>query len=324
MFKMSKDNSSKCAVKPFKSLSLNNRFSVLSFGTDSETDSGTDTDPDPNPDSTVTTVEVKLPKSISSIITNTEIPTTSNKVIEFKCSVKYVDLTIPEKKRCFTCCLCENGSTHNLRKCPNYMKCKNDINKYNYIDIELKSKDKAGFCAGGIIPFCTDEFGEKYMLMIVENRADGYTNASKDIPGLNFIAGGRECITDKVTNITVPETPYQTAINEFKEELGEILTSDSFELIKSEVENKEPSFIFWSGQSKMVLFGVNVSYHLYNNLILDDNSKKTTEAENFKWIKISEYDRYIYGSETNDKDDLHYHRFTRQIIYPIVTHISKY
>jgi 8-oxo-dGTP pyrophosphatase MutT (NUDIX family) len=295
--------------KQHKFGNLTNKFSLLSLDSESESYSdsdksisNTDVDSDSDIDLKAKAKAIPTPKSI----------------------VKYVDLSISNKVRCFTCCLCKDSS-HVLRKCPNFYDKKNSINRYNYIDNELKSNDKDGFCAGGIIPYYIDPEGNKWILMLIERRSSEYYSDGQEKIGLNFIAGGREGITDPETNITIPENPYQTAINEFKEELGEILTPSSYQLIKTEVEISEPTFIFWSGQSKMALFGVNVSYDLFDKLKLVDNiSEKNTEAEDFKWIKVSEYGKYIYKKNTNlTKKHIYYHKFTRQIIYPIIDHLNK-
>jgi hypothetical protein len=336
--------------------SVSNRFSVLSLNSTSDSDNSSESDSEFESDvykasklsvkpEVPTKLDVDIVPSLVSTQAQSRAPTLAKPVTTFSqtktniflrqrqvsaqipapvltpvkatsVAPKYVDLTISKKTRCFTCCLCEDGSAHGLRKCPEYLKYKNEINRFNYINTALNPKDVAGFCAGGIIPYCIDKSGEKYMLMLVENRYDEYDKDRKDALGLNFIAGGREGITD-LTNKTVPETPYQTAINEFKEELEEILTPETFKLIKSEVENTEPSFVFWSGQSKMVLFGVKVC-DLHDKLVLNNRSKKTTEAENFVWVKVSEYEKYIYEK---GKTDLYFHKFTRQIVNPIVTRI---
>ena len=70
----------------------------------------------------------------------------------------------------------------------------------------------------------------------------------------------------------------------------------------------------------MALFTVKVSYEHYKNLVLVDNiSTKKTEAQDFRWIKVSEYEKYnlsknIFKAQT---DNLYYHDFVTQTVKSI-------
>jgi hypothetical protein len=241
-----------------------------------------------------------------------------DKIIVPKAPKTYVDLTIANKKRCFTCCLC-NSKQHGTRACIKFDNFRKNITNETYFANELHPSDIDGFCSAGIIPYCIDPCGEKFVLMLVETRQNKI--------GLNFIAGGREGLNDPLTKTTYIEPPYVTAINEFKEELGEILEPKSYESIKSAVINTEPSFVFWSSNpAKMALFAVKVSYDLCNKLVLVDNiSTKKTEAQDFRWIKVSEYEKYnqsknLFKAQTND---LYYHDFVTKIVKSIFETIRK-
>ena len=144
------------------------------------------------------------------------------------------------KKRYFKCCLCQSNKlsksvNHSLRQCNKFKLFKHNISQDNYFlhnVTALKESDEKGFCASGIIPYCIKN-GEIYIMLLIEKR--------NSIIGLNFIAGGRECIEfinlDKNgKNSIYPETSFETALNETDEELGDILISESLELIMSELK----------------------------------------------------------------------------------------
>lgn len=186
------------------------------------------------------------------------------------------------KTRIFECVLC-NSKTHSITKCFKYRELKKNLEKKSYIKFntrELNANDEIGFCASGIIPYIHVE-NKVYLLVLIETRDKK--------PGLNFIGGKRECVKTNNTNdssvSTRPETSYETAFNEFKEELGEILTIESVDLITDQITKCEiPNFVFWSGDSKMCLYGIKLPNDLLFSLSLNDNDKSNTEAQGFKWI----------------------------------------
>lgn len=186
------------------------------------------------------------------------------------------------KTRVFECVLC-NSKTHSITKCFKYRELKKNLEKKSYIKFntrELNANDEIGFCASGIIPYIC--VGNKvYLLVLIETR--------NKKPGLNFIGGKRECVKtnniNDINNSIRPETSYETALNELKEELGEILTIESVDLITEQITKCEiPNFVFWSGDSKMCLYGIKLQSDLLFSLTLNDNDKSNTEAQGFKWI----------------------------------------
>ena len=186
------------------------------------------------------------------------------------------------KTRVFECVLC-NSKTHSITKCYKYRELKKNLEKKSYIKFntrELNANDEIGFCASGIIPYIRVE-NKVYLLLLIETR--------NKKPGLNFIGGKRECVKtnyiNDINNSIRPETSYETALNELKEELGEILTIESVDLITEQITKCEiPNFVFWSGDSKMCLYGIKLQSDLLFSLTLNDNDKSNTEAQGFKWI----------------------------------------
>jgi len=183
------------------------------------------------------------------------------------------------KTRVFECVLC-NSKTHSITKCYKYRELKKNLEKKSYIKFntdKLNTNEEQGFCASGIIPYIC--VGNKvYLLVLIETRDKK--------PGLNFIGGKRECVKTNILNdLSRPETSYETALNEFKEELGEILTKKSIDMITKQITKcKIPNFVFWSGDSKMCLYGIKLSSNLLFSLTLNENDKSNTEAQGFKWI----------------------------------------
>lgn len=182
------------------------------------------------------------------------------------------------KTRIFECVLC-NSKTHSITKCFKYRELKKNLEKKNYLKFntnKLNESEECGFCAAGIIPYV--RVGNKvYLLVLVESR--------NKILGLNFIGGKRECVMTNDTNETKPETSYETATNELMEELEEILTKESTDIITDQITKSEiPNFVFWSGDSKMCLYGIKLLSNLLFSLTLNNNDKSNTEAQGFKWI----------------------------------------
>lgn len=182
---------------------------------------------------------------------------------------------IKKTKRVFECCLCNKN--HSITKCEKYYEIKKDISKNNYIltkTNKIKKNDEKGFCASGIIPYVKIK-NKIYMLVLIEKR-DNST-------ALNFIGGKRECV--KINNIKIiPETSFETAIHEFEEELSEILTKNTFKDINDTInKNITPTFVFWSSECKMSIYGIKISKKFLNYLKL--NNEKKFKIQGYKWIK---------------------------------------
>jgi 8-oxo-dGTP pyrophosphatase MutT (NUDIX family) len=208
-----------------------------------------------------------------------------------------------KKRRVFECGLCQS-KIHGITKCTKYRELKNKLTDKDYLlfkSNKLKYNEENGFCASGIIPYICVE-GKVYLLVLVEKRY-------KKI-GLNFIGGKRECV-EMDNDVIVGETSYQTALNEFEEELGEILTTDSMNnMIKHLNKCKKPKFVFWSGGSKMCIYGIKFPEHFLNSLELNNLDKTNTEAEGFKWIEPNikwncDYKYVDNGQESNVNISLH-------------------
>lgn len=231
----------------------------------------------------------EISNMIEDIINNTIINLMSLSLINLnKCDKKdHNDLDnnniIPSneiiKTRIFECVLC-NSKTHSITKCFKYRELKKNLEKKNYLKFntnKLNESEECGFCASGIIPYIRVE-NKVYLLVLIETR-------NKKL-GLNFIGGKRECVKiNDINNSIRPETSYETALNELKEELGEILTIESSDIITDQITKSEiPNFVFWSGDSKMCLYGIKLPSNLLFSLTLNDNDKSNTEAQGFKWI----------------------------------------
>lgn len=239
-------------------------------------------------------------------------------------------------KRVFTCCLCENGKSHNLRACTEFKGRKEGITKNDYYlcnTTTINPNDEFGFCAAGIIPYAIVD-SNIYIMLLIETR--------NQITGLNFIAGGREVVelTENNKIVIRPESSYETALNECREELGEILITESHSKIMNELETKTPTTVLWLRHSKMVLYTIQVNNSLINDIVFETNKSNTTEADGFIWIKLSDYNKYIHRpSETkandikteetktdetktdetkaNETKPMYFHRFIKNIIYDI-------
>jgi hypothetical protein len=307
-------------------ISMFNKFNALAIDSDDESDSSIS--------KSFSDIDSKIssfsPKGLSSFIPKPKSITSTmvkDKNELFKKTIgNIVFQEIPKNcERFFGCYYCDND--HCVRKCNHFKKLKDNVSFGNYIsDDKLKSYDEAGFCAAGIIPYFVDKNNNKWVLMLIETRATEYNKTRDYIPGLNFIAGGRECVKNTSTNVIVVEQSYETALNEFKEELSEILTEDSFKLLQQEIIGSSPTFVSWTGKIKMALYGVEIKTDLRESLVLDHNSEsKNTEAQNFRWINLSEYNKYVYeynsGSITNA--GLKFHKFTKFLVEQIVRDLNK-
>ena len=252
---------------------------------------------------------------------------------------------IKEQKRSFNCCLCEqqnelditNSTTnvdsntkqqipsHGLRQCEQFKQFKQNISRENYYQYntnELRPNDELGFCASGVIPF-TRKDDEIYILLLIEKR-----NGKS---GLNFIAGGRECICEMYNighannnnhknNNSRPESSYETALNECEEELGEILLKQSLNLIMHDIKENKPHSVFWSGKSKIALYTIEVDDWLLeaDSLVFNKNKSEQSEADGFIWLKLSEHNKYIHRVNA----DKITHKITDKITHKITDKIN--
>lgn len=218
-------------------------------------------------------------------------------------NINNIDNTNPnnELARVFECGLC-NSKSHSITKCFKYRELKKNLTNSNYINLnanKLNSNEENGFCASGIIPYVKIE-NKVYLLVLVEKRQNKI--------GLNFIGGKRECI--KENGIIRGETSWETAKNELSEELGEILRNETAQLIIEQITKcSVPNFVFWSGQSKMSLYGIKLPNNFLFSLILNDRDKTKTEAQGYKWVAYN-------GKEYNKKNPPHckFHPYSKSIL----------
>lgn len=211
------------------------------------------------------------------------------------------------KIRVFECAIC-NSKTHSITKCSKYCELKNNLKKKNYLIFNtdrLNDNEEQGFCASGIIPYIYIE-NKIYLLVLIEKR--------KNKNGLNFIGGKRECIL--FNNTILPETSYETGLNELEEELGEILTKESVDMITEQIKKcKIPNFVFWSGDSKMCLYGIKLPSEFLSLLSLNNKDKTNTEAQGFKWIELNKC-QYIENNYIKNEDSkiINFHYYSKNII----------
>lgn len=207
------------------------------------------------------------------------------------------------KSRMFECVLC-NSKAHSITKCVLYKNLKANLEKRNYVKYrtnKLNDNDELGFCASGIIPYVLYE-NKVYLLVLVEKRNNQL--------GLNFIGGKRECVKCvKEEIITRPETSYETAVNEFNEELGEILDSYSLNIMSTHLAKcKTPKFVFWFGDSKMCLYGIKFPSYILTQLVLNTEDKTKTEAQGFEWIVLDD------GEYKENNEQIKMHGYSKSIL----------
>ncbi len=142
------------------------------------------------------------------------------------------------------------------------------------------------------------------------------------IRGLNFIGGKRECV--KQDNITRPETSYETGLTELDEELGEILLPEcKTELINHIKKVVLPKFCFWTGKSKMCLYGIKVPNYFISKLVLNNSDKTKCEAQGFQWIQLDDYitinTKNFESNKMNFKSDkINFHSYAKNILLDII------
>lgn len=256
-------------------------------------------------------------ESIEKLFDNLNLNKIKDKDIESNVSDQNIS---NNKTRSFECCYCVNLSgsksgsesicktfvPHGLTKCSKYIHLKSKISKTNYLLIkkyELRKSEEAGFCASGIIPYTYNK-GKIYLLVLDEMRYG--------IRGLNFIGGKRECV--KKGKFTRPETSFETALTELDEELGEILLPECKEEFVNFIKKvKIPKFCFWTGKSKMSLYGIKVPNLFMSKLILNNFDKNNCEAQGFKWIKLDDY----IGPDSNKEipGKINFHSYTKDMLF---------
>jgi 8-oxo-dGTP pyrophosphatase MutT (NUDIX family) len=203
--------------------------------------------------------------------------------------------TFLHKRKGRMCAFCKsNSSLRKCKRCNEFNKRKNELSPTSYIKSSLDPTEEAGFCAGGIIPYCIDSNDCKHFLLLREKRGKKYA--------LNFAAGGRES-TIELDNSSqlVPETSEETAKAEFIEEVGKLIGNES-EFIK-EVYHAKLTKVYWDSTSKCAIFPVKVNFDLLG-LTMQDNPD-LSEANNFVIV-------------TNETLSLHaQHRFIKSIFKSI-------
>ncbi len=221
-----------------------------------------------------------------------------------------VQLTVEQtsiSERIFSCPLCKVNSkipVHGLRKCKKFFEYKKNLNKSPYIiksSTKLNQTEEQGFCAAGIVPYSIIDNSVK-ILGLVESRDNSDLLFQTKF---NFIGGGREAI--KINKKIRSEECWETAYAEFSEELGELITKESFNEINQLIQtNKSKANAFWSPKSKMALFGINIGNNNINLELKKDLDITKTEAQSFQWIDLNEW-----STNTN------IHEFCKQIITDI-------
>ena len=180
----------------------------------------------------------------------------------------------PNLTRLDNICPYRGVDKHSLRKCPLFFHKKRKISKSFYIDSTLAQQDQEGFCAAGIVAY-TKFKNTTYLFMLKQTRADR--------TALNFAGGGRETISSY--GVIRPESYKETAINEFIEEVGELIGPDHSMIskVKSRVEKSQ---VLWTGLTKFALIPVKVE-PIYLNIDMLNNVSPNSEAIGFEWVDIN-------------------------------------
>jgi len=227
----------------------------------------------------------------------------NKKNIRYKISYR----VITNLNRCFEYCVICKLHNHKSISCFKYKNFKNKLTNNNYVlynTLKLSQCDENGFCASGIIPY-TKVNNKIYLLMLKEVR--------QNKPGINFIAGKRENIYINYNNVRF-ETSYETALNEFEEELSALVTNKSLNELIKEIKNTSPNSCFWSYQSKMSLYSIEISNKFLNKLKIKKSINKNAEPFDIIWINTSNYKKYIGSQSINS---ICFHEFTINIINQI-------
>ena len=215
--------------------------------------------------------------------------------------------------RVFECPLCykissgKSSSSHILRKCTKFQNYKQNLTKTNYIGSKLNLSDSIGFCSAGIIPWFVDSLGAIHLLGLYETRDSTIK--------INFVGGGREGNMSRLKQSVRMETPTQTALGEFSEEMGQMVESP--ELLNSIREclirklrlNKYKTM--WISSSKMVYYLVQVPKFISNEipgkLFNEKQAQSYCKTVGFEWFKLNEL------TNVNNKYN-QVHEFTKPIV----------
>ncbi len=201
--------------------------------------------------------------------------------------------------------------THNLRKCEKFQVYKLNLTKENYIGLRLNLADSIGFCSAGIIPWFIDNKGKINLLGLYETRESSIK--------INFIGGGREGNISNHKKLVKMETPKQTAINEFIEEMGQMISLQSLNPVKEyliRMLHNNKYKVMWIGKSKMVYYLVHMPQSLINEItdlkkpgkiFLDKLSQTYCKTVGYEWFVLNEL--YWYDCRYNEL-----HQFTKPIV----------
>ena len=187
---------------------------------------------------------------------------------------------------------------HSLRECHKFKVYKNNCTKHYYCSKRFLYYDLLGFCAAAVYIRCGD-----YVLFLKEKRNK---KVKYNLPG-----GGRE--TKILTDGTIRgETPYETAAEEFSEEMGDLIlmgvNNTYLKKIKQMILNKHHEKVQWFGEFKYAVVILTIDEETARGLqpLKLCKISSTSEALSFEWLHISEL----------DKRDL-FHGFTNKILTKI-------
>lgn len=199
--------------------------------------------------------------------------------------------------RSHSTCPFKCARTHPLRRCYMFSQFKQLCSVMPYVGNHLLSEDAAGFCAAGVIPYC--RVGKRIALFMLTEVRHGST-------ALNFAGGGRETMLVSHREKR-PETHFETASNEFREEVGDLVGEDHplIDHVTNFIHNDKPT-VFWSGVSKYVGVSVPVPKELMFAVTLQECIPKTAEAVDFKIVYL---------------DELASHKF-HGFIYPMIQYMK--
>jgi hypothetical protein len=197
------------------------------------------------------------------------------------------------------CPLCpSNLTTHSFRTCPKFTELKAATSKDMYHSDQLLEVDEKGFCAAGILPYCSIE-GIKYIFLTKEKRKTALGEQFL----LNFACGKRDSLIDETLTTKEGtmfghnnaalyrfETSKETAYFEFEEEVKPLMNEYDFRIFQNNLNYKIcfDNLIVWIPKSKAVLYLVEVASLCQNCCCIP--KPDSDEAISFEWVNISEMD----------------------------------
>jgi 8-oxo-dGTP pyrophosphatase MutT (NUDIX family) len=198
-----------------------------------------------------------------------------------------------ENMRGHKICPFKCSKEHPLRKCEKFKEYKNSCTKHYYCSKRFLYYDLVGFCAAAVYIRCGD-----YVLFLKEKR-------NKKIK-YNLPGGGRE--TKILTDGTIrAETPYETAAEEFSEEVGDLIlmgvNNTYLTKIKQMILNKDHDQVRWFGEFKYAVVILTIDEETARGLQPLDSSKisSTSEALSFEWLHVSQlHKRSLFHGFAND------------------------